>query len=84
MAYGTIKVDTITFTNGGSDQSISVSGVVQSISGDITATGTVQGATIIGTSTVSGATVTGNAGVFTTVTGGSAGFTTVTGTTVRS
>jgi len=82
MAYGIVKVDQITFTNGGADQTISVSGIVQSISGNITATGTIQGAAIIGTSTVSGATVTGNAGVFTTVTGGSAGFTTVTGTTV--
>ena len=82
MAYGIVKVDNITFTNGGIDQTVTVSGIVQSISGNITATGTIQGATIIGTSTVSGATVTGDAGVFTTVTGGSAGFTTVTGTTV--
>ena len=82
MAYGTVKVDNITFTNGGIDQTVTVSGIVQSISGNITATGTIQGQTIIGTSTVSGATVTGDAGVFTTVTGGSAGFTTVTGTTV--
>jgi hypothetical protein len=82
MAYGTLKCDNITFTNGGIDQTVTVSGIVQSISGNITATGTIQGQTIIGTSTVSGATVTGNVGVFTTVTGGSAGFTTVTGTTV--
>jgi hypothetical protein len=82
MAYGTVKVDNITFTNGGIDQTVTVSGIVQSISGNITATGTIQGQTIIGTSTVSGATVTGDVGVFTTVTGGSAGFTTVTGTTV--
>jgi hypothetical protein len=70
MAYGTVKVDNITFTNGGSDQTITVSGIVQSISGNITATGTLQGTTIIGTSTVSGATITGNAGNFTTITGG--------------
>jgi hypothetical protein len=82
MAYGTIKVDNITFTNGGVDQTVTVSGVVQSISGNITATGTIQGQTIIGTSTVSGATVTGNAGSFTTLTGGSAGFTAITGATV--
>jgi hypothetical protein len=98
MAYGTIKVDQVTFTNGGVDQTISVSGIVQSISGDITATGTIQGATIIGTSTVSGATVTGDAGqfitataatgVFTstlsgaTITGNTASFTTITGGTV--
>lgn len=72
MAYGTIKVDNITFTNGGSDQTITVSGIVQSISGNITATGTIQGATIIGTSTVSGATVTGNVGNFTAINGGTA------------
>ena len=82
MAYGTIKVDQVTFTNGGVDQTISVSGIVQSISGDITATGTIQGATVIGTSTVSGATVTGDAGAFTIITGGTAGFTTVTGATI--
>jgi len=82
MAYGSIKVDNIVFTNGGVDQTVTVSGIVQSISGNITATGTIQGATIIGTSTVSGATVTGDAGVFAIITGGTAGFTTVTGTTV--
>ena len=82
MAYGTLKCDNITFTNGGIDQTITVSGIVQSISGDITATGTIQGATIIGTSTVSGATVTGDVGVFTLITGGTAGFTTVTGANV--
>jgi hypothetical protein len=82
MAYGSIKVDNIVFTNGGVDQTVTVSGIVQSISGNITATGTIQGATIIGTSTVSGATVTGNVGVFTAITGGTAGFTTVTGATI--
>jgi hypothetical protein len=65
MPYGTIKVDNITFTNGGSDSTITVSGIVEAISGNITATGTIQGATIIGTSTVSGATVTGNTASFT-------------------
>ena len=98
MAYGTLKCDNITFTNGGVDQTVTVSGIVQSISGNITATGTIQGATIIGTSTVSGATVTGDAGqfitataatgVFTstlsgaTITGNTASFTTITGGTV--
>ena len=64
MAYGTVKVDNITFTNGGIDQTVTVSGIVQSISGNITATGTIQAATIIGTSTVSGATVTGDSGQY--------------------
>jgi hypothetical protein len=98
MAYGTVKVDNITFTNGGIDQTVTVSGIVQSISGNITATGTIQGQTIIGTSTVSGATVTGDAGQFTTataatgiftsqisgatITGNVGSFTTITGGTV--
>jgi hypothetical protein len=98
MAYGSIKVDNIVFTNGGVDQTVTVSGIVQSISGNITATGTIQGATIIGTSSVSGATVTGDAGQFTTataatgvftstlsgatITGNAASFTTITGGTV--
>jgi hypothetical protein len=82
MNYGTIKVDQITFTNAGVDDTLTVSGIMQSMSGSMTVTGTVQGETIIGTSTVSGATVTGNIGQFTVITGGSAGFTTITGTTV--
>ena len=82
MPYGSIKVDNIVFTNGGSDQTITVSGLIASTSGNLTVTGTVQGGTIIGTSTISGATITGNTGQFTTLTGGTAGFTTVTGTTV--
>lgn len=71
MPYGIIKVDTITYTNGGSDQSITVSGLVQaaSTSGNITSTGTIQAQNIIGLTTVSGATVTGNTAAFTTVTG---------------
>jgi hypothetical protein len=82
MNYGTIKVDQITFTNAGVDDTLTVSGIMQSMSGSMTVTGTVQGETIIGTSTVSGATVTGNIGQFTVITGGSAGFTTITGNTV--
>jgi hypothetical protein len=82
MAYGTVKVDNITFTNGGSDQTITVSGIVSSISGNITATGTIQAATIIGTTLVSGATVTGNVAQFTNITGIGGSFTTLTGATV--
>jgi hypothetical protein len=71
MAYGTIKVDTVTFTDGGIDKSVSISGLVQNptFSGNITVTGTISGNTVQG-QTVSGATVTGNAAAFTTVTGG--------------
>jgi hypothetical protein len=73
MAYGTIKVDTVTFTDGGIDKSVSISGLVQNptFSGNITVTGTISGNTVQG-QTVSGATVTGNAAAFTTVTGGTA------------
>jgi len=82
MAYGTIKVDNIVFTNAGSDQTVTVSGLVASASGSLTVTGTVSGNIIQGGTLVSGATVTGGIGQFTTLTGGTAGFTTITGTTV--
>jgi hypothetical protein len=58
MPYGTIKVDNIVFTNAGVDQTIGVSGLVQSISGNFTVTGTISGNIIRG-NTVSGATITG-------------------------
>jgi hypothetical protein len=73
MPYGTIKVDTITFTNGGVDKSISISGLAQNptFTGNVTATGTISGDIIQGGTTVSGLTVTGTtanfvSGVFTT------------------
>jgi hypothetical protein len=84
MAYGEIKVDSITFTANGSDTTVSVSGLVQNptFSGDITVTGTISGDIVQGGTLVSGATVSGTAGEFGTITGNTAGFTTVTGTTV--
>jgi len=88
MAYGILKVDTVTFTNNSLDQSVTVSGIVDSISGNLTVTGTVSGSigkfasitggTIVGTAFISGLAVTGNTAGFTTVTG-----TTVTGTTAN-
>ena len=81
MPYGTLKADTLTFTNSGVDQSITVSGIVSAISGGITVTGTVSGSIIQGGVLVSGATVTGGVGQFTTIAGETAGFTTVTGIT---
>jgi hypothetical protein len=76
MAYGEIKVDTITFTDGGVDKSISISGLVQNptFSGNITVTGTISGGTLLG-QTISGVTVTGTtaaftSGTFTSLTGG--------------
>lgn len=97
MAYGTLKVDNITYTSGGVDQSTSISGLAAGILPNMTSTGTISGTTITGnvgqfttltaitgifTTTLSGATVTGNTGQFNTITGNTAGFTTVTGTTV--
>ena len=79
MPYGEIRVDTITFTNGGVDKSITVSGLFASTSGNLTVTGTVSGVTATfatGTfsSRVSGLTVVGTTGTFTSLTG-----TTITG-----
>ena len=84
MAYGEIKVDSITYTANGSDTTVSVSGLVQNptFSGDITVTGTISGNIVQGGTLVSGATVSGTAGEFGTITGNTAGFTTVTGTTI--
>ena len=72
MPYGTLKIDTITFTDAGVDKSIAVSGLVQNptFTGNVTATGTVSGATVRAT-TVSGVTVSGTtanfaSGVYTT------------------
>jgi len=97
MAYGTAKIDIVTFTNGGVDQDVSISGIVASTSGNLSVTGTVSGTTFTGvfgqfntltavsgvfTSQISGNTVTGNTGQFNVITGDTAGFTTITGTTV--
>lgn len=72
MPYGTIKIDTITFTDAGVDKSIAVSGLVQNptFTGNVTVTGTVSGDTVRAT-TVSGVTVSGTtanfaSGVYTT------------------
>jgi hypothetical protein len=76
MAYGTIKVDTITFTDGGVDKSVSVSGLVENptFTGNVTATGTISGDILRG-QTISGVTVTGTtanftSGNFTNISGG--------------
>jgi hypothetical protein len=64
MAYGAIKVDNITFTNGGADQPTTVSGIYRAITSGVTVTGTISGVTIQG-ATVSGTTVTGTTANFT-------------------
>jgi len=79
MPYGTLKVDNIVFTNGGVDQTITVSGIVASTSGNLTVTGTVSGNIIRGGTTVSGATVTGSVGQFGNLTAVSGTFTTISG-----
>jgi len=81
MAYGTLKVDNIIFTNNGSDQTTTVSGLYNAATSNITVTGTISGNIIQG-QTVSGVTVTGTtanfaSGVFTTSLSGA----TVTGNT---
>jgi hypothetical protein len=68
MAYGTVKVDNITFDNGGSDQNVTVSGLYRATTSGVTVTGTISGTVLVGTTTVSGATVTGNVVQGTTVT----------------
>ena len=83
MPYGAIKVDNITFTNGGADEFTTVSGIYRAITSGVAVTGTISGVTIQGT-TVSGTTTTGTtanfaSGVFTTSVSG----TTITGTTVQ-
>ena len=70
MAYGTVKVDTIIFDNGGSDQSTTVSGFYRATTSGVTVSGTlgaaiISGVTVIGSTTVSGATVTGTTANFT-------------------
>ena len=70
MAYGTVKVDNITFDNGGSDQNVTVSGLYRATTSGVTVSGTiaantVSGVTVIGSTTVSGNTVTGTTANFT-------------------
>ena len=89
MPYGAIKVDNITFTNGGTDETTTVSGIYKAITSGVTVSGTISGTTIQG-QTISGVTVTGTtanfvSGVFTTqisgatITGNTGSFSNVTG-----
>jgi len=81
MPYGTVKVDNITFDQGGADQNVTASGIYRAITSGVTVTGTISGAVLVGTTTVSGATVTGTIVQATTVQGVSGTFTSLTGTT---
>ena len=84
MAYGTIKIDTITFTDGGIDKSVAISGLVQNptFTGNVTVTGTISGNTVRG-QTISGVTITGTTAQFTSGTFTSLTGVTVTGTTAN-
>jgi|TARA_Y100000015_G_scaffold40512_1_gene45498 hypothetical protein len=98
MAYGNLKVDTLVYTSGGSDATITVSSVVVGNYPSLSITGTISGTVITGdttkvtsltgisgtfTDTVSGATITGNTTKVTTLTGISGTFTdTVSGATI--
>jgi hypothetical protein len=70
MSYGTLKVDNITYTNGGVDASTSVSGLVQGQFPNITITGTISGATFTG-NTANFTTITAVTGIFTSTLSGS-------------
>jgi hypothetical protein len=93
MAYGTIKVDNIVFTNGGADQNITVSGLVSSTSGSLTVTGTISGDTVKGNygsfTNLTGVTTSGTTANFQTITGAVGVYTTsisgatITGTAVQ-
>jgi len=84
MAYGIIKIDTITFTDDGIDKSVAISGLVQNptFTGNVTATGTISGDILRG-QTISGVTVTGTTAQFTSGTFTSLTGVTVTGTTAN-
>jgi hypothetical protein len=64
MAYGTLKIDNITYTNAGLDASTTVSGLVQGQFPNLTITGTVSGATFTG-NTANFTTITAVTGIFT-------------------
>jgi len=84
MTYGTIKVDTITFTSDGVDKSVAISGLVQNptFTGNVTVTGTISGNTVRG-QTISGVTITGTTAQFTSGTFISLTGTTTSGTTAN-
>jgi hypothetical protein len=64
MAYGTLKIDNITYTNAGVDASTTVSGLVQGQFPNLTITGTISGTTFTG-NTANFTTITAVTGIFT-------------------
>ena len=81
MAFGTLKVDTLTYTDGIGEASLTVSGIAEFVQKNITVTGTISGGIIIGGTRIFSPIVSGVSGLFTTVTGSTAQFTTYSGTT---
>lgn len=98
MAYGNLKVDTLVYTSGGSDTTITVSSIVVGNYPSLSITGTISGAVITGNTgrfdtftgqtvtvpgTISGTTITGDTTKVTTLTGISGTFTnTISGATI--
>jgi hypothetical protein len=82
MPYGTIKVDNIIYTKGGVDTTLTVSGIVDSLSGAISVTGAISGASV-SAATGTFTTLSGNTTAGTTATFTSGVFTTFSGTTVN-
>jgi hypothetical protein len=80
MPYGTIKVDNITFDNGGTDKLLTVSGLFFSTSGALTVTGTISGGNVTAP-TATFTTLTGTTTAGTTATFASGSFTSLTGVT---
>lgn len=81
MAFGTLKVDTLTYTDGIGEASLTVSGIAEFVQKNITVTGTISGGIIIGGTRIYSPQISGVSGLFTTVTGSTAQFTTYSGTT---
>ena len=87
MAYGTVKVDNVTFTYNAADETTTFSGFYASTTNNLTLSGTASAATFTGTTANFTNVNAQNISVTTAlsglaITGGTAGFTTVTGTTV--
>ena len=87
MAYGTVKVDNVTFTYNSADATTTFSGFYASTTNNLTLSGTASAATFTGTTANFTNTNAQNISVTTllsglAITGGTAGFTIVTGTTV--
>jgi len=74
MAYGSVKVDTVIFDDGGSDQNVTVSGLYRATTSGVTLTGTIEANSGVFTS-VSGTSVSGVTATFTSVSGVTATFT---------